>query len=56
MTEDEKAEINVKIDALQSDVSSLQSSLESVQKDISALQSETYEYLTNEEIDTVFEE
>ena len=49
MTEDEKAEINVKIDALQS-------SLESVQKDISALQSETYEYLTNEEIDTVFEE
>ena len=56
MTEDEKAEINVKIDALQSDVSSLQSSLESVQKDISALQGETYEYLTNEEIDTVFEE
>ena len=56
MTEDEKAEVNVKIDALQSDVSSLQSSLESVQKDISALQSETYEYLTNEEIDTVFEE
>ena len=77
MTEDEKAEINVKINALQSDVSSLQtdteqtksdvsglktdvsslqSSLESVQKDISALQSETYEYLTNEEIDTVFEE
>ena len=49
MTEDEKAEINVKINALQS-------SLESVQKDISALQSETYEYLTNEEIDTVFEE
>ena len=49
MTEDEKAEINGKIDALQS-------SLESVQKDISALQSETYEYLTNEEIDTVFEE
>lgn len=56
MTEDEKAEINVKINALQSDVSSLQSNLESVQKDISALQSETYEYLTNEEIDTVFEE
>ena len=56
MTEDEKAEINGKIGALQSDVSSLQSSLESVQKDISALQSETYEYLTNEEIDTVFEE
>lgn len=56
MTEDEKAEVNVKIDALQSDVSSLQSSLESVQNDISALQSETYEYLTNEEIDTVFEE
>lgn len=49
MTEDEKTEINVKINALQS-------SLESVQKDISALQSETYEYLTNEEIDTVFEE
>ena len=49
MTEDEKAEINVKINALQS-------SLESVQNDISALQSETYEYLTNEEIDTVFEE
>ena len=56
MTEDEKVEINGKIDALQSDVSSLQSSLESVQNDISALQSETYEYLTNEEIDTVFEE
>ena len=56
MTEDEKTEVNVKIDALQSDVSSLQSSLESVQKDISALQGETYEYLTNEEIDTVFEE
>ena len=56
MTEDEKAEINVKINALQSDVLSLQSSLESVQKDISALQSETYEYLTDEEIDTVFEE
>ena len=56
VTEDEKAEINVKINALQSDVSSLQSNLESVQKDISALQSETYEYLTNEEIDTVFEE
>ena len=55
MTEEEKAEINGKIDALQSDVSSLQSSLESVQSDISALQSETYEYLTNEEIDTVFE-
>lgn len=55
MTEEEKAEINVKINALQSDVSSLQSSLESVQSDISALQSETYEYLTNEEIDTVFE-
>ena len=49
MTEDEKVEINGKIDALQS-------SLESVQKDISALQGETYEYLTNEEIDTVFEE
>ena len=49
MTEDEKAEINVKIDALQS-------SLESVQNDISALKGETYEYLTNEEIDTVFEE
>ena len=56
MTEEEKAEINVKINALQSDVSSLQSSLESVQSDISALQGETYEYLTNEEIDTVFEE
>lgn len=56
MTEDEKTEVNVKIDALQSDVSSLQSSLESVQNDISALQSETYEYLTDEEIDTVFEE
>ena len=56
MTEEEKAEINVKINALQSDISSLQSSLESVQNDISALQSETYEYLTNEEIDTVFEE
>lgn len=56
MTEDEKVEVNGKIDALQSDVSSLQSSLESVQKDISALQSETYEYLTDEEIDTVFEE
>ena len=55
MTEEEKAEINVKINALQSDVSSLQSSLESVQSDISALQGETYEYLTNEEIDTVFE-
>ena len=48
MTEEEKAELNGKIDALQS-------SLESVQKDISALQSETYEYLTDEEIDTVFE-
>lgn len=35
MTEDEKAKINRKIDALQS-------SLESVQNDISALQSETY--------------
>lgn len=48
--------LSTNVDNLQSDVSSLQSSLESVQKDISALQSETYEYLTNEEIDTVFEE
>ena len=48
--------LSTNVDSLQSDVSSLQSSLESVQKDISALQGETYEYLTNEEIDTVFEE
>ena len=48
--------LSTNVDNLQSDVSSLQSNLESVQKDISALQSETYEYLTNEEIDTVFEE
>ena len=48
--------LSTNVDNLQSDVSSLQSSLESVQKDISALQGETYEYLTNEEIDTVFEE
>lgn len=48
--------LSTNVDNLQSDVSSLQSSLESVQNDISALQSETYEYLTNEEIDTVFEE
>ena len=34
MTEEEKAEVNGKIDALQSDVSSLQSGLESVQKDL----------------------
>jgi len=47
--------LSTNVDSLQSDVSSLQSSLESVQKDISALQGETYEYLTNEEIDTVFE-
>ena len=48
--------VSTNVDSLQSDVSSLQSSLESVQNDISALQSETYEYLTDEEIDTVFEE
>lgn len=48
--------LSTNVDNLQSNVSSLQSSLESVQNDISALQSETYEYLTNEEIDTVFEE
>ena len=48
--------VSTNVDSLQSDVSSLQSGLESVQKDISALQGETYEYLTNEEIDTVFEE
>ena len=48
--------LSTNVDSLQSDVSSLQSSLESVQKDISALQGETYEYLTTEEIDTVFEE
>ena len=48
--------LSTNVDSLQLDVSSLQSSLESVQNDISALQSETYEYLTNEEIDTVFEE
>ena len=48
--------LSTNVDNLRSDVSSLQSSLESVQKDISALQGETYEYLTNEEIDTVFEE
>ena len=42
------------VSGLKTDVSSLQSSLESVQSDISALQGETYEYLTNEEIDTVF--
>ena len=47
--------LSTNVDSLQSDVSSLQSSLESVQSDISALQSETCEYLTNEEIDTVFE-
>ena len=51
-TEQTKSDVS----GLKTDVSSLQSSLESVQKDISALQSETYEYLTNEEIDTVFEE
>ena len=48
--------LSTNVDSLQSDVSSLQSSLESVQKDISALQGETYEYLTDEEIDAVFEE
>ena len=48
--------VSTNVDSLQSDVSSLQSSLESVQNDISALRGETYEYLTNEEIDTVFEE
>ena len=48
--------VSTNVDSLQSDVSSLQSGLESVQKDISALQGETYEYLTDEEIDTVFEE
>ena len=48
--------LSTNVDSLQSDVSSLQGSLESVQKDISALQGETYEYLTDEEIDTVFEE
>lgn len=47
--------LSTNVDSLQSDVSSLQSNLESVQSDISALQSETCEYLTNEEIDTVFE-
>lgn len=47
--------LSTNVDSLQSAVSSLQSSLESVQSDISALQGETYEYLTNEEIDTVFE-
>lgn len=51
-TEQTKSDVS----KLKTDVSSLQSSLESVQKDISALQGETYEYLTNEEIDTVFEE
>ena len=47
--------LSTNVDSLQSDVSSLQSSLESVQSDISALQGETCEYLTDEEIDTVFE-
>ena len=51
-TEQTKSDVS----GLKTNVSSLQSSLESVQKDISALQSETYEYLTDEEIDTVFEE
>ena len=44
------------IESLNGLVETLQSNLESVQNDISALQGETYEYLTNEEIDTVFEE
>lgn len=48
--------LSTNVDSLQSDVSSLQSGLKSVQNDILALQGETYEYLTNEEIDTVFEE
>ena len=48
--------VSTNVDSLQSDISSLQRSLESVQNDISALQGETYEYLTNEEIDTVFKE
>ena len=42
------------IDNLTQSVSSLQSGLESAQSNISALQNKTYEYLTNEEIDTVF--
>lgn len=42
------------IDNLSQNVSSLQSGLESAQSNITALQNKTYEYLTNEEIDTVF--
>ena len=42
------------IDNLSQNVSSLQSGLESAQSNITTLQNKTYEYLTNEEIDTVF--
>ena len=42
------------IDNLTQSVSSLQSGLESAQSNITALQNKAYEYLTNEEIDTVF--
>ena len=42
------------IDNLSQSVSSLQSGLQNAQSNISALQNKTYEYLTNEEIDTVF--
>ncbi len=42
------------IDNLSQSVSSLQSGLQSAQSNISALQNKTYEYLTNEQIDTVF--
>lgn len=39
---------------LSQSVSSLQSGLESAQSNITTLQNKTYEYLTNEDIDTVF--
>ena len=42
------------IDNLSQSVSSLQSGLESAQSNITTLQNKTYEYLTNEQIDTVF--
>ena len=44
------------VDGQKTSIGTLSTKVDSLQSDISALQGETYEYLTNEEIDTVFEE
>ena len=44
------------VDGQKTSIETLSTKVDSLQSDISALQGETYEYLTDEEIDTVFEE